>query len=168
MLLSQDRAAALSAHMGREFGAEMQYLSLSAYFEAEGLPQLAAFFLRQAEEEHGHAMRFFAYIRNAGGPVGVPAIEGPKTGFESAEEAVQLALDWELAVTRQINELVDMAREQRDHATEVFLQWFVSEQVEEVSTMSELLQIVRRAGEAGLLLVEEHVARTRSAHGEEE
>lgn len=153
----------LNTHMGREFAAHFQYLGLAAYFEEQALAQLAGFFRTQAAEEHVHAMKFFQYLLDAGGHVVIPAIPASGIEPESAEAGVRSALDWELDVTRHINALVDLARANSDHPTEAFLQWFVTEQVEEVATMSELLQVVRRAGEAQLLLVEEFIARKPSA-----
>lgn len=158
---------ALNAQMGRELEAHLQYLSVSSWFDSEGLPELTGFFSAQAAEEHSHAMKFLAYIQDVGGAVAIPSLNAPKAGFESAEEAVSLSLDWENSVTAHINAAVDLALEKNDHATQVFLQWFVTEQVEEVKTMSELLQIVRRAGEANLLLVEEYVARLGANGGAE-
>ena len=147
--------------MGREFAAHIQYLQISAWFEGEGLPELARFFADQAAEEHVHALKFLRYLEDAGAGPEIPAIEAPRHAFETAEEAVSLSLDQELAVTRYIDELVTESQSRGDHATTAFLQWFVTEQVEEVATMTELLQVVRRAGEGGLLLVEDHVARGR-------
>jgi len=163
-VLNDTVAAALNTHMGREFSAHFQYLSLASWFDDQGLPELSAFFFAQAAEEHVHAMKFLTFIADAGGRVEVPAVPAPPAAYESAEDAVGQALSWEVAVTRHIDDLVDLARAQHDHATEAFLQWFVTEQVEEVKTMTELLQVVRRAGEANLLLVEAHVAR-QSARG---
>ncbi|MCU0306898.1 MAG: ferritin [Thermoleophilia bacterium] len=159
MIIDQDVADALNIHMGREFSAHTQYLAISAWFAEEGLPELARLFAAQAAEEHAHAMKFYHYIIDAGAPLRMPAIEAPKPAFESAEDAVALALDQELAVTRQINEIADLAAQRRDHATQVFLQWFITEQVEEVATMGELRQVVGRAGEQHLLLVEQYAAR---------
>ncbi len=138
-------------------------VAMSAWFAEEGLHELARFFEEQAAEEHMHGMKFFTFIRDAGAQVRIPAIEAPKGAFESAEDAVGLALEQEQAVTRWINEIVDLAAERRDHATSVFLQWFVTEQVEEIATFSELRQVVARAGEANLLLVEGYVARKNAA-----
>jgi ferritin len=158
-------AAALNTHMGREFSAHFQYLSLASYFDGEGLPELAAFFFAQADEEHMHAMKFLRYLLDVGAEVAIPATEAQESAFASAEEAVSRALEWELAVTRHIGDLVHLAAERRDVATQAFLQWFVTEQVEEVATMSELLQVVRRAGEANLLLVEDYVVRRTASAG---
>ena len=151
---------ALNAQMGRELEAHLQYLSISSWFDAEGLPELTKFFAAQAAEEHAHAMRFLTYIQDVGGPVEIPALAAPKPSFENAEDAVAASLAWENEVTSHIHALVDLANADNDHATQVFLQWFVTEQVEEVSTMSELLQVTRRAGEANLLLLDDYVARS--------
>jgi ferritin len=156
---------ALNAQMGRELEAHLQYLQVSSWFDAEGLPELTRFFSSQAAEEHEHAMKFLAFIQDIGGLVAIPSLNAPKVTFESAAEAVALSLDWENSVTAHVDAAVDLATEKNDHATQVFLQWFVTEQVEEVKTMSELLQIVRRAGEDNLLLVEDYVARSAPAPG---
>ena len=154
---------ALNAQMGRELEAHLQYLAVSSWFDAEGLPELSRFFATQAAEEHDHAMRFLAYIQDAGGAVAIPSLHAPKANFESAEDAVALSLDWENSVTAHIDAAMDLAIERNDHATQAFLQWFVTEQVEEVSTMTELLQVTRRAGESNLLLLEDYVARSAPA-----
>jgi ferritin len=151
---------ALNAQMGRELEAHLQYLAISSWFDAEGLPELKKFFAAQAAEEHTHAMKFLDYLQDVGGPVAIPALAAPKPAFESAEEAVAASLEWEEAVTASIHRIVDMAVERRDHATQAFLQWFVTEQVEEVATMSELLQVTRRAGEGNLLMLDDYVARS--------
>lgn len=156
---------ALNAQMGREFEAHLQYLEVSSWFDAEGLPELTTFFASQAAEEHQHAMKFLTFIQDVGGTVVIPSLNAPKPTFENAEEAVALSLDWENSVTAHIHAAVDLAIEKGDHATQVFLQWFVTEQVEEVKTMSELLQVVRRAGESNLLLVEDYVARSSPGGG---
>lgn len=158
MLISKELESGMNAQVGHEFGASMQYVNIATYFDADDLPQLAAFFYRQAEEEKMHAMKFVHYIVEAGGQVRVPAIEEARYDFKSAKEAVQAALDWELEVTRQINDLMDLAIKQSDHIGQDFLRWFVSEQLEEVSTMDTLLSVVDRAGD-NLLWVEDFLAR---------
>ncbi len=158
MLISKELEQAINEQVGREFGASMQYISIAAYFDSEDLPQLAAFFYRQAEEEQMHAMKFLHYITETGGHVRIPAIEAPKDSFESAEEAVQLSLAWEEEVTRQINALMDIAVRENDYLAQDFLRWFVAEQLEEIATMSTLLRTVQRAGD-NLLLVEDFLTR---------
>ena len=170
MLISKELEAAMNAQIGREFGASLQYVNIASYFDADSLPQLAAFFYRQAEEEKMHAMKFVHYIVDAGGQVRVPGVDGPKHDFQSAKEAVQAALNWEVEVTRQINELMDLAIEQKDHIGQDFLRWFVTEQLEEVSTMDTLLAVVDRAG-SNMLWVEDFLARNpivAEGHGQEE
>jgi bacterioferritin B len=163
MPISGQVVDAINAQVGNELGAHLQYLAISSWFSNEGLRELSTFFANQAAEEHEHAMKFVGYIRDTGAPLVIPAIAAPKAEFATAEEAVALSLAWEEEVTRQINRIVDIAVDGHDHATQTFLQWFVTEQVEEVATMGELLQVVRRAGEPNLLLVEDYVARTHSA-----
>jgi len=159
MLISQKMNTAINEQVGREFGAFLQYIAIAAHFDAQTLPLLAKHFYRQADEERDHAMRFVHYVVEAGGAAGIPAVAAPKSSFSSAEQAVQLSLDWEEEVTRQIHNLVSLAVTERDYTTQNFLQWFVEEQLEEVSSMSQLLSVVRRAGEGSLLLVEAYLAR---------
>ena len=158
MLISDTLNDAINEQIGHEFGAMLQYVAIATYFDGEALPQLAQHFYRQAEEERTHAMRFVHYLVEVGGAVGIPAIPAVKSGFASAEEAVQLSLDQEMTVTRQINALMDQAIKGNDHAARGMLEWFVTEQVEEVSSMETLLKMVQRAGESGLLFVEQFLA----------
>ena len=164
MLISPKMTAALNEQIGNEFGASIQYVAIAAHFDSEGLPALARHFYKQAQEEREHAMRFVKYVVDAGSAVEIPAIPAPRSRFKSAEEAVELSLQWEMTVTKQINELVDQAIRENNHITKNFLEWFVNEQLEEVSSMDTLLRMVRRAGEKGLLFVEHYLATGR--HGE--
>ena len=118
----------------------------------------AAFFFRQSDEERMHAMKFVHYIVDAGGQVRVGEVAASRYDFKSALDAVQAALDWETEVTRQINALMTMAIEQKDYIAQDFLRWFVSEQLEEISTMETLLRVVKRAGD-NMLWVEDFLAR---------
>jgi len=159
MLISKKMAEAIHTQIGNEFGASLQYVAIGAYFGAESLPELSKHFHRQAMEERDHAMRLVNYLVDAGARVVIPAVPAPQCEFKSAEEAVKLSLNWEVAVTKQINGLVDLSIQESDHVTRNSLQWFVNEQLEEVSSMETLLSIVRRAGESGLLFVEDYLAR---------
>jgi ferritin len=167
MLISEKLAHAMNEQIGRELGASNQYVNIATYFDSESLPELAAFFYRQADEERMHAMKFVHYIVEAGGKVAVPAVAEPTAEIESAEHAAKLSLEWELEVTDQINTLMNMAIEEKDHIAQDFLRWFVNEQLEEVSTMDELLAVIRRAGESGLLFVEEYLVRRGDPHAGE-
>src|SRR6476659_8554698 len=158
MLTNQKIIDAINEQIGYEFSASLQYYAIGAYFAADALPQLSAHFFQQAEEEKGHALRFMKYVVDAGGCVVIPAIEAPKSRFKNPEQAVKLSFDQEVHVTKQINELVDLARKQNDHITVNFLQWFLTEQLEEVSSMDNLLKVVQRAG-TNVLQADEYLAR---------
>ena len=158
MLTSKKVVTAINKQIGNEFGASMQYVAIAAYFSGDALPQLAQHFYRQAAEENDHAMRFIKYLTDAGGRVVIPAIGAPQPTFKNAEEAIKLSLDQEIEVTHQINALVELARSENDFITNNFLQWFLTEQLEEVSSMDTLLKIVQR-GADNLLSVEEYLAR---------
>ena len=156
---SERLTEAFTRQIGNEFAASLQYIAIGNYYVAETLPELAKFFYSQADEEREHAMKFVNFLLDVGAPVDLPAVPAPKSRFGSAEEAVSLSLEHEQAVTGQIYALVDLAREDKHYAAQRLLDWFVVEQQEEEATMSSLLQVLRRAGEAGLLLVEDYLAR---------
>jgi ferritin len=158
MLTSQKVIDAINEQIGYEFSASMQYYAIAVYFAADALPQFSGHFFKQAEEEKDHALRFMKYVVNTGGRVVIPAIEAPQSKFKNAEKAIKLSLDQEIHVTQQINALVGLARMENDYITINFLQWFLTEQLEEVSSMDSLLKIVQRAGE-NLLQADEYLAR---------
>jgi ferritin len=137
----------------------MQYVAIAAHFDRETLPILSAHFHQQAEEEKEHAHKFIKFILDTGGRVEIPAIPAPQATFGFAEDAVKLSLEQEKTVSKQVNHLVAMAKEEKDYTTDNFLQWFVQEQLEEVASMQDLLSVVQRAGEANLLRVEEYLSR---------
>ncbi len=159
MLASQKLIDAFNRQIGNEMGASLQYVALASYFDVETLPQLAQFFYRQSEEERLHAMKFVKFIVDVGGRVDIPEIPRAKCDFQSAEEAVQLAVTWEKQVTQQIYDLLDLAVADKNHIARRFLDWFVDEQLEEVTTMTSLVAIIQRAGEERLILVEDYLAR---------
>lgn len=165
MLISETMNEAINEQIGSELHASNQYLNVASYFERDGLPELADFFFRQSEEEREHALRFVHFLLDAGGEVAIPALSAPPTDIGSAVDAVKRSLDWELKVTAQINDLMDLAIKENDHTSQQFLRWFVDEQLEEVSTMEELLSVVRRAGD-NLLLAEQYVARHGDPHAD--
>lgn len=158
-LISKTMNEAINEQIGNEFCTSLQYIALAAHFDCEDLPELAGHFYKQAEEERDHAMRFIKFAVDAGGRIEIPQIAQPQSSFSSAHEAVEKALNGEIAVTKQINGLLELAIKESDHITHNILQWFVTEQLEEVSSMQTLLSIVRRAGENNLLMVEEYLAR---------
>lgn len=157
-LISKKVAAAINAQIGLEFFASLQYEAITAWFKLEGLPRLSAHFSTQASEERMHAHRFIGYLLETGTSLDLPAIDAPTCKFKSAVHAVQLALDHEIKVTDSIKALLDLAEREGDRFTENSLQWFITEQLEELSSTEELLQIVKRAGDSGLLFVEHYLA----------
>jgi bacterioferritin B len=159
MIIKQELLDRLNEQVGNEFSAMLQYFAIAAHFERETLPMLAGHYHRQAEEEKQHALKFIAFILDVGGHVEIPALPAPQSKFQFAEEAARIALQHEEKVSAQVNNLVAMAKESRDYTTDTFLQWFVQEQLEEVSSAQDLLSVVQRAGEGNLLRVEEYLAR---------
>jgi ferritin len=154
----------LNEQIGYEFSAHQQYVAIAAYYDAETLPRLAAHFYAQALEERGHAMMMLQYLLDADADAQVPGIAGPKNGFADIVEPVALALDQEKRVTDQINALAGLARDEGDYASEQFMQWFIKEQVEEVSSMSSLLTVVERSRD-NPMLAEDFLAREDTGEG---
>jgi bacterioferritin B len=159
MLASEGLIEACNAQVGNELAASNQYVAIAGHFDIAGLAGLARYFYRQAEEEREHAMKFVHFILDANGRLEIPEIPAPRARFASAAEAIELALDSEQRVTRQIYDLVELARQESNYIAVRFLDWFVEEQFEEVTSMNELLQVVQRAGEERLLAVEEFLQR---------
>ena len=140
-------AAQLTAQIGEEFAAHHQYLAIAAHYESMTLPQLAGFFYRQAAEERGHAMMMVQYLLDTDQPVRIPATPSPTSDFDGVVTPIELAVAQEKRVTQQINELTRVARDDNDFAAEQFMQWFIKEQVEEVSTMQDLLTVAQRSAD---------------------
>jgi ferritin len=157
MLISKELNAAINEEIGLEFFASHQYLAMASYFESLALKKLAAMFRKQGDEEREHAIKFVHYLDETGGTVEIPAIQAPRATFVSVEEAVKVSLDWEIEVTRRVNALMALAIEQKDYAAQDFLRWFVTEQVEEVATMDNLLKVVKAAGERSLIMIEAYL-----------
>ncbi|MEI6339779.1 MAG: ferritin [Verrucomicrobiota bacterium] len=165
MLISRDLNEKINEQVGYEFAASIQYTAIAAHFDAESLPFLAQHFYKQANEEHQHAMKFIKFLVDTGARVEIPVIGKPVARFPFAEDAVKLSLEQEIKVTNLINGLMDHALKENNHIAATFLQWFVTEQLEEVSSMDQLLKIVQRAGEANLLLIEQYLAGNKRAGG---
>ncbi|MGC4112124.1 MAG: ferritin [Nocardioides sp.] len=148
----------LNEQVGHELAAHNQYLACAIHYDALTMPQMAAFFYAQALEERSHALMMVQYLLDTDSDVAIPAIEAPVSSFADVVAPVELALEQEKRVTSQINELLVIAREEADFASEQFLQWFIKEQVEEVASMSDLLAVVRRNASV-VENIEEYVAR---------
>ncbi len=158
MMISKELAAAIMEQVGHEFQASHQYVNIAAYFDSLALKGLAKMFYKQGEEEREHAMKFVKYVSEAGGAVALPAVPAPVAVFKSVKEAIELSLKWELEVTRRINALMALAIEQKDYLGQDFLRWFVTEQLEEVSTMENLLKVAEATGEKNLFMMEAYLA----------
>ena len=157
-MLSERFVEALNAQIGREFAASHQYVAIGAHYAAETFPRLAALFYGQAEEERSHALKMVDYLLDRDAKVDFGAIPAPRTEFGDHVEPIGAALDQEKRVTVQINELFEIARETRDYQSEQFLQWFLEEQVEEESRMTDLLAVAERTRQIPMLL-EDYLAR---------
>jgi ferritin len=138
-------AKQLNQQIAHEFAAHQQYVAIAVYYESETLPQLAGFFYRQALEERMHAMGMVKYLLDADADVVIPGVTAPKTNFTNIVAPVKLALAQEKKVSDQINALAAAARKGNDYTSEQFVQWYIKEQVEEVSTMTDLLRVVERS-----------------------
>jgi len=139
-MISQRLEKELNEQINAEIYSAYLYLSMSSWFEAQNLPGFANWMKVQYEEEFAHAMKFFNYINERGGRVLLKTIEGPKTEWNNIIEVYEETLKHEQHVTSLINNLVNIAIEEKDHATNNFLQWFVEEQVEEEATATGILE----------------------------
>lgn len=158
MLISKKLNDAINVQIGREMEASNQYLQIAAYFEERFLKKLAELFYKQAAEETEHALKFLHYITETEGKLTIPSLASPKSEFASAEEAIGLALKWEQEVTSCIYELVEIAESTKDYIAREFLTWYVTEQLEEVSSMTTMLGVVKNAGEKNLMMVEAYLS----------
>ena len=147
MMISTAMNAKLNDQIGAEFAAAHAYLAMSCAFDRMALKVLAKRFLNQHDEERGHAMKILHYVLEVGGTVSLEAIAKPKKDYKNMEAIVSTALQNEKDITTKINDLMTLAGSEKDYATSSFLQWFVDEQVEEVSSMTDLLNVVKLAGD---------------------
>ncbi len=151
----------LNEQIAYEFAASQQYVANAVYYDSQTLPRLAAFFYAQAVEERNHAMMMVNYLLDADARVTIPGVASPETDFGDLVGPVALALEQERRVSEQIGELMGVARDERDFLSEQFLQWFLKEQVEEVSSMSSLLAVIERSADAPMF-VEDYLVREQS------
>lgn len=137
--MNQRVEKAINEQINAELYSSYLYLSMSAYCESEGLSGFANWMKVQAEEELFHATKMFNYVHERGGRVLLTSIEAPKTQWESILAVFEEVFAHEQKVTALINNLVTIAREEKEYATENFLQWYVAEQVEEEDSVSKIL-----------------------------
>jgi ferritin len=155
----------LNEQIAHEFAASQQYIANAVHFDAETLPRLAAFFYQQALEERNHALMMVRYLLDADAEVSIPGIAAPETSFADVVAPVALALEQERRVSDQIAALVGVARDEGDFQSEQFMQWFLKEQVEEVSSMSALLTVVERSA-SNPMAVEDYLVREHLGSGD--
>lgn len=140
---------ALNEQMKWEFFSGYLYLSMSSYFAELGLSGFSNWMKMQAQEELSHAVKFYDYILERGGRAILGAIDKPDESWDSPLAAFEHTLEHEQLVTSRINDLVNIAGEEKDHATGIFLQWFVTEQVEEEDSVGEVLSKLKLIGKDG-------------------
>lgn len=152
-------SARLNEQINNEQYAAHIYLAMAAAFEKMGLKVFAQYYYKQSNEETEHAMRIFKYVVDTGAEVKLKAIGEPDAKWSDAEEIVKAALEHELKVTAQINEIVALAEEEKDYTTRTFLNWFVDEQVEEVSSAQEMVDLVTMTPKTMILPLENRIYR---------
>ena len=153
-MLPQRIQEAFNRHLNAELYSAYLYLSMSAHFESASLEGMAHWMRIQAQEEMLHVIKFFDFINQRSGRVILAPVQGPPTAFASAVEVFEAARQHEATVSGLIHELVDLAAREKDHAAHAFLQWFVTEQVEEEATVEAIVDKLKLAGDnAGVLFM---------------
>ncbi|MGD2096769.1 MAG: ferritin [Desulfobacterales bacterium] len=168
-MLTDKMQKALNGQMNAELYSSYLYLSMNAYFKSVNLDGFANWMYYQAQEELEHAMKFYDFICQRGGRVQLAQIEAPPSEWNSPLAVFEDTLAHEQKVTGLINDLVEVANEERDHASQIFLQWFVSEQVEEEDSVGGVLEQLKLMGEAkgGLFMMDRELAKRRPSGGAE-
>jgi ferritin len=169
-MLTEKMQKALNGQMNAELYSSYLYLSMNAYFKSVNLDGFANWMYYQAQEELEHAMKFYDFICQRGGRVQLAQIEAPPSEWNSPLAVFEDTLAHEQKVTGLINDLVEIANGERDHASQIFLQWFVSEQVEEEDSVGGVLEQLKLMGEAkgGLFMMDREMAKRRPSGGAEE
>ena len=152
--------SALNQQINMELEAYYTYLGASAFFDEMGLKGFAEWMFHHAEEERAHAMKIYHYVLSRRGSITLHAIPAPKQAWETAQDVVESAFAHEQKVTASINNIVALARDEKDYATDSFLQWFVDEQVEEEEVVDDILQKLKFIGDfrPGLYLLDRELA----------
>ena len=158
-MLTKRMEAALNGQVNKELYSSYLYLSMSAHCSAQGIPGAAQWLMAQTQEESAHAMKLYDYILQKGGNADLLPIDAPPAEFGSLIEIFKVVLEHEEGVTASVNELMDVALEERDHATRIFLEWFVTEQVEEESNVRDVIDQLKMAGEhsASLMMIDKEL-----------
>ena len=159
-MISEKMAEALNTQLNREMYSAYLYMSMSAHSTHIGLKGFANWFMVQYQEEMVHAMKFYDYLNSQGGKVKLLDIEAPPTDFDSPQDMFEKTLAHEKKVTRLIHDLVDLAIAEKDHATNIFLQWFVTEQIEEEGNDNDIIAQLKLMGDKGnaLFMIDKELA----------
>ena len=159
-MLSSRLQDAINDQLNSELYSAHLYLSMAAYFEAEHLRGFAHWMRMQHDEEVSHAMRLFDYIVDRNGRAVMQAIGQPPTEFESVRSVIEMTLEHEREVTAMIEELYREADSENDYATQVLLEWFIEEQVEEEKSVTEIVDHLKLVGDdgTGLLILDSRLA----------
>ena len=148
-MFSKKLLDAMNEQMKNEFASAYIYLAMAGYFQAEDLPGIANWMRIQAMEELTHGEKFFHFICDAAGRTDLRAIDMPQNSYKSPLDCFKAGLKHENFVTASINNLVNLARKDNNYAAEIFLQWFVTEQVEEEANFSLIIKKLERIGDDG-------------------
>ena len=169
-MLTEKMQTALNGQLNAELYSSYLYLSMNAYFKSVNLDGFANWMYYQAQEELEHSLKFYDFVIQRGGKVQLTQIEAPPTEWDSPMAVFEATLAHEQKVTGLINDLVEIALEERDHATNIFLQWFVSEQVEEEESVGGVLEQLKLMGDAkgGLFMIDRELAKRSPSGGSEE
>jgi ferritin len=154
-MISKTIQDAINQQINKEMFSSYLYLSMAAYFEDKGLSGFAHWMHFQAGEEQQHAMKFFNFLVERSGRVGLTAMAAPKSEWSNSLEAFQQVLEHEQMISASITGLYELAQKEKDYPTQIFLQWFISEQVEEEKNASDILnqlKMIDAHGTAVLML----------------
>jgi len=148
-MISDTMARKLNGQINNEFYSAYFYMSMSAHSESENLKGIAAWFMAKYEEEMDHAMKLYRYLHDQGARVELQAVDKPPSEYAGVLDMFEKTLAHEQEVTAAFNELVDAALSEKDHATNIFLHWFVTEQIEEEATVNDIIGRVKLVGDRG-------------------
>lgn len=159
-MISKTIEKALNEQVNAELFSAYLYLSMEAYFKSLNLKGFANWMMVQTQEEVTHATKIYNFIDERGGRILLKAIAGPETSWDSPLDAFKAVLEHEQKVTGLINNIVNLAIEEKDHATNTFLQWFVNEQVEEESSADDMVQQLKMMEKApgGMFMLDRELA----------
>lgn len=159
-MISKKMAAAINEQINRELFSEYLYISMQAWFADQNLDGMANWMDAQGKEERFHAMKFFNYLLERGAKVKLKAIAEPTIEFDNPLKAFKMALDHERFISKSINDLMDLAIKENDHATRSFLQWYIDEQVEEEASVDRIVNMLKMVGEQGhgIMMIDRELA----------